>query len=157
MWKTLMNFLPQADILYVAAFAALALGAFAVYERGEAKIVAADVKLANEVKAHNTDLQNAAAKESAAVEAQYETDTATASVNPPHVVCLAPPRGAVPKAPSGPGGSSQGADSGVPAVGRAGTNSIDIGPPLDAIGGQCNAKVKALQGDVVLLIQEMTR
>jgi hypothetical protein len=31
MWKTLMNFLPQADLLYVAMFAGL--GAFCVYER----------------------------------------------------------------------------------------------------------------------------
>ena len=160
-FKALMNFLPQADLLYVIAF--VALGGALAYEvhhlksEGAAAQVVADTKLANEVKAHNTDLQNAAAKTDAAIEAQYESDTNTAPVGSPHVVCnrVAPAGGAVPAARAGAGSPSQGSTGGVPAAADAGADSVDIGPPLDSAGHRADVQIKALQADVQELLAEM--
>lgn len=160
--KSLMGFLPQADILYVLAF--VALGGWAAYEVhhlesiGAAKQVAADKKLADEVKAHNTDLQNAATTLAAAIEAQYEKDLNTLSSPAPHVLCnrVAPRSNQLSAAPGGLGSSGEGAQPGVQPADDGGGDSVDIGPPLTLAGHKADVTIETLQRDVQNLLNEMT-
>jgi hypothetical protein len=157
--SALLALLPAKDWIYGGVIVALLIGfgAYTVHERrvGAAKVVAADTKLADEQKAHVADVQATAAKTSAAVEAQYESDVDTLSTPAPRVVCIAPGRRAVPQAAGGSGSAIQGAQSGVPASGSGGDDSIDIGPPLTLAGHRSDSQVKALQQDVGALLKEM--
>lgn len=160
-FKLLMNFLPQADIVYVVLF--IGLGGALAYEvhhlksEGAAAQVAADTKLAAEVTAHNADLQTAAATKTAAIEAQYESDLQTIPTPAPHVVCIrvAPPGNSVPKTAGGPSGSGQGAQPGVSGAANGAAGSVDIGTPLTVAGHDADAQIKALQADVQTLLAEM--
>ncbi len=159
--SVLLSFIPEKDLFYGALLLVLLIAGFFEYRHiesiGAAKVVAADTKLADEVKAHNADLQTAAAKQSAAIEAQYESDLGTLSTPAPHVVCSRPaPHGDVlPQTAGGSGGAGQGAQPGVPAPAAGDAGSVDIGPPLTVAAHNADAQIKALQADVADLLAEM--
>jgi hypothetical protein len=155
----LFQLIPIKDWIYAGIIAGLiAFGwYYTVHERdvGKAQIVALDTRLADQQKAHVADLQTEAAKTSAAVEAQYESDSDTLSTPAPSVVCVTPTRRSVPATASRSGGASQSAQQGISAPISGGDDSIDIGPPLTLAGHKSDVQVTALQADVQLLVTEM--
>lgn len=158
----LFSLIPGKDLFYgVLILGVLCLLSYEVHylkAEGAARQVAADTKLAAEVTAHNTDLQTAAAKASAALEDQYETDIAATPAAPvPHVLCnrVAPGRNVVPQAAGRSPDPSAYTGPGIQTPSNGGADSIDVGPPLTVAGKNADAQIKALQADVQTLLKEM--
>lgn len=145
--------LPLKDWLYGGAIVVLliAFGLYTSYERGIGadKVRAQDAKLDAAAVQHTLDVAALADKKTTTNGDNYVAAINAPIPDSPSVVCkraVAPV--VMPETPNRPGLPDGAADS-------AKADSIDIGPPLDKIGRDADAKITALQNQIRILVDAM--
>lgn len=120
-----------------------------VEDLGEAKIVALDRKLSEEVKTHNADLDKLAQAQSNSISVIYEKAVAVPNVGDLGVMCVTPGRGRV---PTGTTDRPQTAGR-TPVVG--GATAFDPSGEILTVGRNDDALIAALQAQVADLVARM--
>lgn len=154
---SLLDFFPAAKAYVYGGIVVAAIGGFTWYTLHERSVqhtkdLAADAKVELAAKIHNADVQALAALTAGKIGDVYVQALAAVPVDSPHVVCrrAADSLGQLPEAASG--NPAVQADA---TADSAGSDTVDIGPPLNKIGADADAQIKALQADVQLLVDEM--